>query len=468
MEPTFKYPHERQTKSLDVRIPAWISSIEDIASKHSLEADRFRVLLHQFFLCYLKNSKFRRSKAGKNFLPDFFPVSSVLLRQTCTDNYVKYINTLIAEGIIEKRMNENGTPSYLSGGHAQLYRWLIPNTFNGGCSFRKESITGWKQIKSVLRTRDQYAKACSDAAIKFSKSNSVYTEILSYLNDVVLAKDSLEESGSFHVTGDIRFLECEAWANHDFAWFTIDDFGRRLHHPIATMPKEYRKHLRFKEHPDVELSVLDIRNSQPYFSSVISNECLIQGHLPEFIPLIKHIVVFENEPDFLVYRKLCIEGRFYEFLMQGMGLNAKDESARKKVKELFFASVLFSRARVIGENSRFREAFRKQFPSAHAMFQMIKQMDEIVLPELTDIIKPPNKKFKYAKSSDAYKLVSCMMQRAESAMMYREIAPNLIAAGIKFVTVHDSFLLLPVDVEKAQSIITDSFERLDLPVPLLM
>jgi hypothetical protein len=153
--------------------------------------------------------------------------------------------------------------------------------------------------------------------------------------------------------------------------------------------------------------------------------------------------------------------------MEGMGLDTKDENERNKVKELLFASVLFGRTRVFGDKSKFRDAFRMVFPSVHEMFQLIKRADETLLPELNDIIKPTGKKFKYEKSNDSYKLVACMMQRAESAMMYQVIAPKLIEAGIKFITVHDSVIIAQQHVKGAEEIFKASFENLGLPAPTL-
>ena len=97
----------------------------------------------------------------------------------------------------------------------------------------------------------------------------------------------------------------------------------------------------------------------------------------------------------------------------------------------------------------------------------MKRLDESVLSDIKHIIRPPKKKFKYAASNDSHKILPCMMQRAESRMMYNVIAPRLIAEGIKFVTIHDSFMILPEDVEQTSTIIRESFEGLCLPVPTL-
>lgn len=101
------------------------------------------------------------------------------------------------------------------------------------------------------------------------------------------------------------------------------------------------------------------------------------------------------------------------------------------------------------------------------MFLTIKRLDETILPELKEVIRPTGVKFKYPGSNNAYKLVSCLMQRAESSIMYQVIAPRLIDAGIKFVTVHDSFILSQENEELARAIIKASFEDIGLSAPTL-
>ncbi|MFN8323957.1 MAG: hypothetical protein U0T74_14935 [Chitinophagales bacterium] len=467
MTTTFTHPHRSLPQQLSVRIPAWITSVEEIATGAGLDSSRMKILLHQLFLCYLKNSRLRRSKVGKNYIPDYFPVSSNLLKQTCTDNYRKYISALIQAGVIDRRKSEYGTSSYVVGVHAQLYRWRIGDSSHGGCSFRKETVTGYKQIKSVMRTRDQFIKECRQNAIEYSIHNPVFVQLQSYLDDILFDAEYYKISEQHCVTSDLRFLESEALANKDFAWFSVDKFGNRLHHPFTTMPKEYRKHLRFQDCSDKPLIELDIKNSQPYFSSVLSSKRLINEYLIEFLPLLPYIEKFERKADFLLYRKLCVEGRLYEFLMESLSMNSKNENDRHKIKELFFASVLFSKLRVYGEKSRFREAFKSVFPSVHAMFQTIKGLDETVLPELKNIIRPTGKKFKYEKSNDAYKLVACLMQRSEATVMLQIVAPRLVEEGIKFITIHDSVMLLPEHAERAKQIIGEAFKSIALPPPTL-
>ncbi len=426
-----------------------------------------KVMLHQFFLCYIKNERLRRWHKDKNFLDGYFPVSSVLLRQTCTNKYTEYVQALMAAGVIEKKRSKYGNACYLVGGFAQLYRWTPPSIFEGPVSFRVDIVSGYKQVKSVLVTRDKHVKRGKQVAAEYSKENPIYGQLSAYLDNMEFDKAFTGEYEQHTVTDDLKFLMAEAYANKDLEWFSQDDFGFRLHHPIAGLPKIYRNRLRFKDRPDEKLVVLDIRNSQPYFSAVCMNKHLITTYLNDFTPVLPHIERYSRTCDFGHYRQLCIEGRLYEFILERMELNPKDEKERDKIKVHLFSSVLFSRLSVTGEKKKFRDYFRKEFPSVHAMFQTIKRLNETTLPGLKEVIRPTGVKFKYPKSNNAYKLVSCLMQRAESAMMYQVIAPRLIDAGIKFVTIHDSVIISPENEPLTRQIIKASFEDVGIPAPQL-
>lgn len=471
METTYKYPNEWKPGPLSVRIPSWLHSVATITAPRNLNEERMKVMLHQFFLSYLKNNRLRQWHRDKNFLDGYFPVSSVLLRQTCTNRYTDYAQALIDAGVVEKKISQQGNASYVAGGHAQLYRWTPPPIFDGPVSFRIDRVCGYKQVKAVLATRDKYAKRDKQAAAQYSKDNPVYEQLFAYLEEIEFDKSFNGEYETQIVTDDLKFLMAEAFANGDLDWFSRDDFGFRLHHPIASMPKIYRNRLRFKDRPDKELIVLDIVNSQPYFSSVFMNKHLIMTYLPIFAPLLPFVQKYERALDFQHYRELCINGRLYEHIMGRLGLHPKDEKERDKIrneiKKLLYSSVLFSRLTVFGEKKKFCNFFRKEFPSVQGMFQAIKRMDESLLPDLKEIIRPIGVKFKYPKSNHAYKLVSCLMQRAESAMIYDVIAPRLINAGIRFVTVHDSVIILPEHEALTRQIFKESFEEVGLPAPML-
>jgi hypothetical protein len=436
---------EKNKRTVTVRIPAWIDSVDSIVLGTTLKPDRLRVILHQFFLAWLKNNIIKKSKKVHH-LGDYFAVSSEILKEVGTRDYARYIDLLLTGQVIERRAGGEGGRCYMPGGHAQLYRWNSPTAQP---QFRIEKIEDFTTVKSVLRTRDHHQKI--DCSINGAKESLPVFETLRdfVLDTTILGTDEIKD-----VLNEIN-------------WFIVDDFGGRFHHRISNMPKEQRQYLRFKGHEDTPLKVLDLRNSQPFFTALVSSKTLIVGLLPEFRPIIVIAEKYSSKPDFLLYRDLCVTGRLYEFFLEARGIDPSNKLERNKIKELLFRAVIFSKKRVYGSDKLFQSLFKSCFPSAFSFFSEVKALDELVLPEIKHIIRPPKKKFKYAASNDSHKILPCIMQRAESRMMYKVIAPRLIADGIRFVTIHDSFMILPEDVERTQHIIRESFEGMGLPAPSL-
>ena len=437
---------ENNKKELSVRIPAWIDAVETIASTAGLKPDRTKVVLHQFFLAWLKDQTIRKNKR-EHRTGDYFAVSSEILKQVGTKDYARYVDLLLKEGIIERRAGSDGGRSYMPGSHSQLYRWNSPLTEP---EFRIEKISDPSTVKSVYRTRDIHQKV--DCRLSEAKELlPVFETLKSFVLDTTFAGEP----------DNVLTLPDE------LNWFIIDEFGGRFHHRISSMPKEQRQHLRFKGHEETPLNVLDLRNSQPFFTAVVSSKTLIDGLLPEFLPIIRIAEKYGSKPDFLLYRGLCVTGRLYEFFLEAKSIDPSNKVERNKIKELLFRAVIYSKKRVYGSDKLFQGLFKSCFPNVFSFFSEIKALHESVLPDIKHIIKPPKKKFKYAASNDSHKILPCIMQRAESRMMYKVIAPKLIEHGIKFVTIHDSFMILPADVVQTQNIIKESFEDLGLPAPSL-
>ncbi len=436
----------KELKPLTVRIPNWLASIVSLTEKVNLKPDRFRTILHQFFLAWLKHSIISKNRK-RNLLPDYFPVSSEILKEVGTKDYTRCVDLLIAEKIVERKSSGEKGRCYVVGGHAQLYRWVLPPDYVGVPQFRIEKVSDYTTIKSILRTRDNHQKI--DCKLKEAdRLHPVFEILKSYVLDTTTC------DSNNNVIDEIN-------------WFVVDEFGGRFHHVISSMPKEQRKYLRFKGHEQTPLVTIDFKNSQPFFSAMVSSKALIETLLPEFKAILPFAEQLKNKPDFLLYRQLCVEGRLYEFFLEAQGIDPSHKLERDKIKEALFRAVLFSRKRVYGSDKRIKLQFQSVFPNVFSFFSAIKQMNELELPELKSIIKPKNEDFKSYQSSNRYKLLACMMQRAESRMMYQVIAPKMIEAGIKFLTVHDSFILLPENVEPANIIIRASFESIGLPAPTI-
>lgn len=437
---------EKYPDKLKVRIPKWIGSIDELAKKHNVKADRLRIMIHQFFLAYHQKEGIRKSK-GDRYKNDFFPVYSGILNDVCTNKYTHYVNVLIKEGFVTMKTNGAGGKCYEVGVHSQLYKWNIPEEMNKKLKIRTERVTDPTTIKSVIRTKDLYNN--KEIEIRYGKEfKSVYNKMREYL---LLA--NIDENS-------------EADFVNSLSWFVVDEFGRRLHTKFTSMKKIYRKFMRFKGFETQKLISLDIKNSQPYFLSLCSKPGLIKKIIPEFTPIVELACQYGESEDWKDFSRLSIEGGLYErFIPDGLTEEEfKDE--RKKVKNLMYAAVLFCKKRVFKENKVFQQQFKKAFPSVFAFTQSVRKCSANDLPELNNIIHYYDKKSKKFKN-DSSRLMPCLLQRMESAFMFKLIAPKLIAKDIPFITIHDSFMVLESNKDRVKSIIENCFNEQGVHSPTL-
>ena len=449
-----------------VKIPAWLPSVDGLAIEAGLEPDRLRIVIHQCFLCWLATTKSKSNKKSHFITDGYFPVYSVILRQIATDRYAEYLALLIKHEVLERKTNYEGGGNYLIGVHSQLYRWRQPENMNGPIRFRDEKVTQYKVIKSVLRTRDRYRLEDVTVAGKkkllpihetlrqFVLSTTIDLEqavAIEYSHDATFATDAYAELDMMHL---------EMICNGDVWWFSIDDFGERLHSHITNLPKRFRPAMRFKGYEDTPLVCIDIKNSQPFFSSTLATGNIFDELLPEFHPMRELIDELAGQPDYVHYRHLCESGKFNSYLGMIRGV----DPAIAKVE--FFRAVIYAMRKISPADAAMRNEFRRFFPGVYKFFMAVKRLTENDLPELQHIIKET--KGKYRGSNNAHKILPCMMQRAEARVMYQYIAPRMLSEGIKpFLTLHDAWYVLPQHVDQTIEIIQQAFRDLGVTSPIL-
>jgi hypothetical protein len=451
---------KKSLKPINVLVPGWIAPVEELVSGTDLSVSRMQIVLHNFYLCMIlskyKNKELFWSEQG------FFPVHNSILQQIAGSNYREYVTVLENKGVIDRRRNTIGGKNYLPGVHSQLYRFIRPE---GVIYFRKETVNDYRCIKSVLRTRDRYAiKEYNDA--KHMAMNQTHLRLREFLDecyiDVPTASDIKEGFGSdAEHYPDLDMDYFRAINEGDIKWFTVDGFGERCHTHITNLKSRYRPALRFRKYSDQSLVHIDIKNSQPYFSAALAaNDSLIDDLLPEFKALKPLISAVTAMPDNKSYFDLCSSGLLYEYMGNPIG---KD---RNQVKRQFFRAVLFSKNLVYGEDRVMMEIFKKSFPSVSKLFSSIKKLTEVDLPELKDIIK--EKRAKYTQTKNSHKILSCAMQRLESRLITQHIAGKLINMGIgPFLTIHDSFLVLPQHQQTTVQCIEDTCRSFGIEPPRL-
>ena len=231
-------------------------------------------------------------------------------------------------------------------------------------------------------------------------------------------------------------LHLETICNGDTHWVTVDDYGERLHSHITNLPKRFRPAIRFKGYEDTPLVCIDIKCSQPYFSSILTTGKIFDELLTEFHPMRKLIDELSTQPDYVHYRYLCETGKFNAFLGTMRGI----DPAIAKVE--FFRAVIYAKRKISPADAAMRNEFKRFFPGVYKFFMAAKRLTENDLPELRHIIKET--KGKYRGSNNSHKILPCMMQRAEARAMYQYIAPRMVSEGVQpFLTQHDAWYYTP-------------------------
>ena len=185
-----------------------------------------------------------------------------------------------------------------------------------------------------------------------------------------------------------------------------DEFGRRYHSNLTNLRSDLRKYLRVDGQPLVQI---DISNSQPLFQAVVAE---------------RYGVVCP------AYKKVCEEGRLYEFLGEKTGLT------RKRTKQQMMSSVFFGRN---ASRSRTKRAFRKYFAEVATLLDKIKADDHAELARL--------------------------LQRAESEFIVRTVCDRLRRKHPRMfaTTIHDSIVTnSPANAAIVLETMREEFARLGI------
>ena len=205
-------------------------------------------------------------------------------------------------------------------------------------------------------------------------------------------------------------------------FFSIDSTSGRFHSNVTNMAKELRPFLRINNEPLINI---DIKNSQPYLSTIILTNPSKVSWLtenPAFSMLLQDLKISLNE-DVKYYISLVIYGNIYEYLMSEFAKErlelTRDETKRQVLR------ILFARNRMPKDeiNRKCRQIFKDRFPTVHRIFSKVRGHEK-------------GNKFQN------YKRFSILLQRIESYLMlevilkriYREL-PGTIA-----ITIHDSIM----------------------------
>jgi len=232
-------------------------------------------------------------------------------------------------------------------------------------------------------------------------------------------------------------------SSYDCTDFSVDEFGERLHGIFTYLMKELRHFVTYDGQPLVSI---DIKNSQPYFSTLLldsdfwkskksqSNKIRLGQVAPELYKVcMSDGITLSNSSKRLIqcgitaeqYKHLVEDGRLYEYLLEELPkrLNsvfltkhghrvAKRDSIKKEMLR-----IMYSRNNVT--NREFyapSKAFESLFPDVARTFRVIKKND--------------------------YKLLPKILQRVESHVVLKIICGRIAAEkpNLPIFTIHDSIV----------------------------
>jgi len=278
------------------------------------------------------------------------------------DLYIKY---LIQHKIIER---DN---YYIVREKAYKYRFtdeylsqLIFIEINDSYLKNRFKISNRNQIKRNSRKYPELNKWIygltidKDSAIKFILSE--------HIKGLRAGKDITELTYKFNsYIGSIHRIH-----NKEFH-ISVNSTNGRYDTNLTNLKKELRQFLLYEGKP---LISIDIKNSQPYFLSLIINNS----------PFLKNFYVLSSimMPETLQYTenedaKRCLlllkEGQFYEYLMTefnraGMNFKTRDEVKREVLK------IFFSGNQFIGQpEAKSKRIFKEKFPTVYSLIAFIKK-----------------------------------------------------------------------------------------------
>lgn len=237
------------------------------------------------------------------------------------------VEKLVRRRLHQLRPRENKLPAI----HQHLVKWLRADYLQvnyKACSqwLEKETQRRISEVERTLHTRGKRKRALS--------------EIEGFHKGQHMLLDS---------------IRCKSFN------LSVDTSGYRFHSPLTQLKKELRHFISFKDekgylHPLVNI---DIKNSQPYFSSFLFSEKFLQfiaggkctdifiadpifdqkiQALKRTIPVEDWLYYLKNikEEDIIKYKQFTAMGVLYEKMVTAFSLQYDRSFSREEVKDLFF------------------------------------------------------------------------------------------------------------------------------------
>jgi hypothetical protein len=440
-------------------VPAGMPELETMLADTGLDPDRMRLVLHQFYSSRISQSANPKNRESQLYKDGWVPMYGRILYSAGGGNsHQKYLMFLEDNNLIVPKRNKAGNKSCVVGKYACLYK-INPDLLNVpgyNRHFRQEQITSQKVLRSLEIIRKRYGSKTLSKNVE-----PIHQQLIEMTResmfDIASADEYVFEKKPKNQPIK-EYMDMMQGFNDGLLYHgTVDSFGERLYTPISGTWKPLRQFLRFRDKPNLELHELDIANSQPFFSSICVNPKAIKELLPEFEPIADALAKLCLYDDYKMYSHLCQQGLIYEYWASVLKI------PKKEAKIDFLASVMYSRPGSMKmEVRRAKMYFEVHFPTVAEMFKFVKSRPETTLPFIKDVYVHNGK---FQGRTSYFKNLPLMMQRLESRLIIKRICPILIEKGIRFLTVHDSFIAEPDSIPIIKEVIDAEFVKIGVRPP---
>jgi len=231
---------------------------------------------------------------------------------------------------------------------------------------------------------------------------------------------------------------------HGDIFYTIDPTSGRYHSNLTNLPSSLRQFIRIE---GKRLSNIDVKNSQPYFFSLLLTDPGKVAHLAKnekFSLLVKSLQPIHSL-DVTMWFFLVKSGNLYRFFWEKLrerelmkSYSIYDEVTKKKVKEKLFV-IFYGRTKLW---SPVHQCFYDTFPNVYERIVCLKGFDK-------------GNKFK------SFKRLAILLQTIESHVILNIILPKINKKHPETiaVTIHDSIMTSTDDINRVRNIMDQELTK---------
>jgi len=327
-----------------------------------------------------------------------FHLSSTILKEKYGHLYNNYIDFLLQYNVISVISN------YRVGKNTRIYK--INDDVLKDKIFRysnEDKILLKKYKNNVSQIEETGIKnQLIDDDVKIKLVNDLFYVDIEFERSIFYLDAVMEMDGDIYNKNKYS-VEC---INDKHIFYHFDNYGR-LHTNFTILKSFIRKNcLTIDGEQTIEL---DINNSQPLFLTKIINESNTK---------------WVDNDEFELFKKLTLNGKYYEYIMNCLGIKDKKIAKELTYKVLFGRNIKKSKSDI---------QFSKIFPTIHNFIKL------------------------YKKDMGDYKVLAYELQRLESNLIFNKIIKTIMIEHpeIKVITVHDSIVTQASHKEKVQRIFNE-------------